>query len=178
MVVDELAGRAGCGLRGSWRFPARFGTGRFGGENVLLIEPQTYMNNSGRIVGLLGYQKVGPDELVVVSDDADLEFGRIRIRASGGSGGHKGLASLIEALGCDSFARVRIGIGRDEAGGSLVEHVLRPFAGESAGEAREIVRRAADAVVAVLEEGVTAGMNRFNAAPGARGGKKESESSL
>lgn len=165
MAVEELAARWSCELRRSLRVKARMAKAAVGGEQVLLVEPLTYMNLSGQVVApLLGYYKVEPAGLVVVSDDADLDLGRIRVRGAGGSGGHRGLQSIIQLTGTEAFPRVRVGIGRrGEPGDDLVGHVLKPVTGDDRAVLQESVRRAADAVAAILGQGVERAMNLFNA---------------
>jgi len=169
VVVDELAQRAGCRLRRSWRFDARIAKGDVAGRPAMLAKPETYMNNSGIAVGaMLRYYKLDAAALIVVLDDADLPQGRIRIRPKGRSGGHRGLASVIEHIGGSAFTRVRIGVGRRDDAEDLVGHVLQPY-GEAAWQRMEAAARvAADAVGTVVDEGVAAAMNRYNgvAAPG------------
>jgi PTH1 family peptidyl-tRNA hydrolase len=132
----------------------------------LLVQPQTFMNRSGSSVApVLRYHGCGPEDLVVVLDDADLPLGRLRIRPGGGSGGHRGLASVIEALGTDAFARVRLGVGRDGAGGGLVDYVLGSFDAARLVRARKMIETAADAVQCLSETGVAEAMNRFNGSP-------------
>jgi PTH1 family peptidyl-tRNA hydrolase len=101
--------------------------------------------------------------MIVVLDDADLEAGALRIRKKGGSGGHRGLKSILDAIGSDEFVRVRVGIGRDPERENLVAHVLRPLSGEAKEAVDQAVVRAADAVACILREGPDAAMNRFNA---------------
>ena len=163
-VVDALAnGALSCGLKNSLRFKAKIGEGRLGAESCLLVQPATFMNLSGLAVGsILRYRKVTHEDLIVVLDDADLEFGRLRIKSSGGSGGHKGLASVAEHVSSDRFVRVRIGIGRDVGRGGLVNHVLRPFKSVERKGVDAAVERAADAVICVLRAGVDTAMNEFN----------------
>lgn len=163
-VIEALAdGALSCRLRKSIRFKARIGESRIEDENCLLVQPTTCMNRSGMSVGrILRYRKIDPEDLVVVLDDADLEFGRLRIKLGGGSGGHKGLASVVEHVNSEEFVRVRIGIGRETGCGSLVDHVLKPF---KPGERKGVdaaVKRAADAVICVLKTGVDVAMNEFN----------------
>jgi peptidyl-tRNA hydrolase, PTH1 family len=162
-VVDELAGRLACSLRRSMRFRARIGKTRFGEEPLWLVAPQTYMNHSGDSAGaLLRYLKLAPPDMVVVLDDADLDVGRIRVRARGSSGGHRGLDSMIRGIGSSEFSRVRLGIGRQAEETDLVAHVLSPF---SPGERRRmdrVVETAAEAVLCVLGCGPEDAMNRFN----------------
>ena len=166
LLADELAFR----WRRSLRFKARLSQGVWNGERLLLAKPSTYMNRSGEAVArLLRFHRSSPDELVVVLDDADLPLGRLRVRARGGSGGHRGLASVIEHAGGEGFARVRVGIGRDERGAKLIDQVLRPL---DAGQRRELsaaAKRGAAAVRCLIEEGPEAAMNRFNGAPSQTG---------
>lgn len=160
-VLDELARRHGGAFRRSLRTPWQACRVRMGAEEVLLVKPQTFMNRSGAVVPALKRKGVAPTELVVVTDDADLPLGRLRVRARGSAGGHKGLESLIACAGTDRFVRVRVGIGRPREA-DLVEHVLTAFGPEEEAVVEETVRRAADAVECVLREGVERAMNRFN----------------
>ena len=163
MVVDRLAERLDCRLRASARFQARQGTVRYGGNELLLAEPQTFMNQSGRAVGaLLAYRKLGPADLIVVVDDADLPLGALRLRKQGGTAGHRGLMSIAEAIGSNEFARVRVGIGRGRPGADLVEHVLGAFNRDEWEAAAKAVDSAGDAVLCTVEHGMDAAMNRFN----------------
>jgi len=163
-VVALLAERLAAEWRRSTRFQARLARCERGGETWLLVQPQTFMNLSGTSVApLLRYHGGGPENLVVVLDDVDLPLGRMRIRPDGGSGGHRGLASVIEAVGTESFARVRLGVGRDRtAAGGLVEHVLGRFDTASRQTAQRMVATAADAVECLVEKGLAEAMNRFN----------------
>jgi peptidyl-tRNA hydrolase, PTH1 family len=164
-TLDVLAARWGCAFRRGLRFAAHTAKAEHGEERVLLLKPQTFMNRSGAAVGaLLRYHKATPNDMLIVLDDADLELGRIRIRPGGGSGGHKGLASVIESVGTGQFVRIRLGVGRREQEGDLVTHVLRPFRAEARSVVQEMTVRAADAVCCVLDCGVADAMNRFNAA--------------
>ena len=165
-VVALLAGRLAGEWRRSTRFQARLARVDRAGESWLLVQPQTFMNLSGSSVApVLRYHGCGPEDLVVVLDDADLPLGRLRIRPVGGSGGHRGLASVIDALGTDSFARVRLGVGRDDAGGGLVDFVLGSFDAVRLVHARKMMETAADAVLCLAETGVAEAMNRFNGWP-------------
>jgi peptidyl-tRNA hydrolase, PTH1 family len=167
-VVDRLAGGWSCALRRQARFRARVGRVTVGAEPLLLACPETYMNESGQAVAaVMGYWKLVAADLVVALDDADLPLGALRVRARGGSGGHRGLDSVIRCVGSEDFARVRIGIGRGAERASLREHVLRPLAVEEGAALAEQVERAAEAVRTILAQGVDAAMNRFNAASAA-----------
>lgn len=164
LAVDMLAERLQCGMRRSFRFKSRMGKGHMPGRDILLVKPETYMNNSGLAVGrIVRYYRTELEDLIVVLDDADLEPGRLRVKARGGSGGHRGLASVIEHVHSDAFVRVRIGIGRRRRAENLVKHVLLPFPEKDKPAAEAAVKRAADAVVCLIEEGNEAAMNVFNA---------------
>lgn len=161
-VADELARRMGVKFRRSWRFPAEMAEGTLEGEEVVLVKPRTFMNLSGEAVGPLARKKGIPaGDVIAIVDDLDLPLGRLRIRKSGGAGGHNGLKSLIAHLGTEEFPRVRIGIGRD-AEGDAVSHVLGRFRPEEEPVVREAVSRAADAVATALREGWDRAMNDFN----------------
>jgi PTH1 family peptidyl-tRNA hydrolase len=161
-VVDRLAERLEAGWKNSSGFHARVARVVYAGDTVLLVKPQTFMNLSGTsVVPLLRYYGGNPADLTVVLDDADLPLGRLRIRASGSSGGHRGLASVIEALGTEMFPRVRLGVGRDERGG-LIGHVLGKFDGERQKLVRATIEAAADAVQCSNANGLNEAMNRYN----------------
>jgi peptidyl-tRNA hydrolase, PTH1 family len=121
-------------------------------EDVTLLKPMTFMNNSGAAVA--GYR---PEDLIVVHDDLDLPEGDVRVKVGGGAGGHNGLRSLIGRLGPD-FVRVRVGIGRPPAGTGVTDYVLSKMDATI----RDAVPRAADAVEAIIEVGPETAMNRFN----------------
>jgi PTH1 family peptidyl-tRNA hydrolase len=162
-VIDELANIMSCALKGSLRFNARLGKAVWNGEKVLLVKPQTYMNNSGEAVGaVVRYQKEDPSGVVVVSDDADLELGFLRVRVGGGSAGHKGISSLVQHLGTKEFARVRVGVGKGREGQGLEAHVLQRFSAEAKGSVEKIVATAAKSVLCLLESGVEETMNIYN----------------
>ncbi len=131
---------------------------------VLLAKPMTYMNASGEAVSaLMAFYKIPPADLLVVSDDLDLPVGRIRVRAEGGAGGQKGVASIIRQLGGEGFARLRVGIGRPPGQMDPADYVLRPFNAEQEEEMVFVRQRAADAIEAWLTLGIAAAMNQFNA---------------
>lgn len=159
LVVDELAKGAGIRL---WRRSCKSQTveAEIGGIPVLLAKPQTFMNRTGEAVALLmGKNKVHIGSVIVVHDDIDLEPGRIKIKKGGGHGGHNGLRSIIEKCTADFF-RIRIGIGRPEAGEDPAEYVLMKFSDPA--EAREWVKRAADIMEYLLLHGPTEAMNHFH----------------
>ncbi|MDP9375539.1 MAG: aminoacyl-tRNA hydrolase [Chloroflexota bacterium] len=166
LTVEELARRGG--LR--WERPrlkAEQARGTLAGRDVVLAKPQTYMNLSGvSVVQLVRWYKVPLADLLVISDDLDLPFGQIRLRAEGSAGGQGGLKSIIQQLRSNTFPRLRIGIGRPQWG-EPKDYVLTRFGKEQAAELPAIVARAADAAELWLAEGIIAAMNRYNRAPAA-----------
>jgi peptidyl-tRNA hydrolase, PTH1 family len=161
LVVDELARR----LDGRWRekFSGRLAEVRLDGFRLALLEPETFMNDSGRSVAAAArFFKVEPESLLVVHDDVDLEAGRLQARAGGGLAGHNGLRSLAQSLGTQDFLRLRIGVGRPGRGDprSVADYVLSPFATEE--DVGALVSRGADAVEMVAREGVETTQQRFN----------------
>lgn len=161
MVIDELAARMD-NTRWKCEMEALVATTTYGGEKVLLVKPQTYMNDSGRAVrALLHWYKIEADHIYVVYDDMDLPIGRLRIRKNGSAGGHNGIKSILEQ-GCHDFIRFRLGIGRPLPHWTVVNHVLSPFPSATYTVFKDGVSYAADAVLGCLELGIDKGMNRFN----------------
>lgn len=164
-VVDELLRRVRGELHQD-KFEARVGTANLGGEQVLFVEPQTYMNLSGRsIAGAARFYKVAPEDVLVVHDELDLPFGRIQLKAGGGAGGHNGLKSTIEQLGGDRFARLRFGIGKPEGPNAkerVSGYVLSPFFSEEQTQLEDRIWLAADAAEAWVKDGMAKAMNQFN----------------
>jgi len=164
-VVDRLAREAGISVK---RIDSRAltGRGRIGDEPVMLAKPITYMNASGEaITALLKKLKLGPDALIVVSDDIDLPLGVLRLRPQGASGGQKGLKSIEACLGTREYARLRIGIRgeRYSRERELGDYVLDRFSKAERATIDEALDRAAEAVRTWLSSGIAAAMNRFNA---------------
>jgi peptidyl-tRNA hydrolase, PTH1 family len=132
---------------------------------IVLAKPQTYMNRSGAsVMGLLAEFNASPSDLLVIYDDLDLPFGRIRIRPQGGAGGHRGMASILDHLGGTLFVRVRIGIGRPAEGIEAADYVLSPFAATEADRLNGVIERAADAALTVVRQGTEPAMREFNRA--------------
>jgi len=132
-------------------------------RSVILAKPQTYMNLSGQAVGsLVRFYKIQLDHLLVVYDDVDLPYGRIRIRPSGGSAGQKGMQSIISQLGTQDFPRMRMGIGRPPGSKGAAAYVLRDFSGEDADFLPPILDQGVDAVLTFISEDLTTAMNRYN----------------
>ena len=166
-VVERVAARCGIALRREKRLHARAGAGCVAGCEAVLLAPGTWMNRSGLAVeaALEAYGVDPAADLLVVYDDLDLPFGRLRLRPGGGAGGHNGLADVQERLGRSDFARLRFGIGRPPAGRDPIEYVLAPWDAEQAAQLDARIEAAADAVELTLREGVPRAMNLVNAAP-------------
>lgn len=164
-VLDLLAARWGVAFDRE-KFQGLIATASCGSENVLLLKPLTYMNRSGLAVAEAARNRV-PDfaDLLVVVDDVNLPFGRLRLRERGSAGGHNGLKSIIEHVGTQDFPRLRIGVGVNKTGDSLTDHVLGSFRPEERAELDAIVARAADGVAAFVKGGVLPAMNEVNTMP-------------
>ena len=162
MVVDKLADEFGISVNKN-KFDVRYGRGTIKGHEVMLAKPMAFMNRSGwPVQQLAAYFKINSKDLIVVHDDIDLAFGRIKIKEKGGHGGHKGVKSIINAVGEDEFVRLRVGVGRSEAGSNVTDHVLGPFFDDESKQLDSVLIRARDAMVTILTEGSKVGMNRFN----------------
>lgn len=166
MVAEVLAARIGAAFKVHRRSGAELVTGRLAGRPVVLAKPRCYMNESGRQVGPLAkFYSIAPAEVVVVHDDLDLDFGRIRLKRGGGEGGHNGLRSVGAALGSKDFQRVRIGIGRPPGRMDAAAFVLRPFSATERPEVPTICEQAADATELLLEQGLEPAQNIVHAWP-------------
>jgi PTH1 family peptidyl-tRNA hydrolase len=177
-IVQALAGIHGLSFARHKKAKARIAEGQVGERPVLLAKPQTFMNLSGKTVGRLSRDReIPPECILVVCDDLDLDLGRLRLRPRGGSGGHKGLRSIIESLGTQDFARLRVGIDRPVGSRDPAEYVLQPFAGEEKPVIAETLDRAVEAVECWLVDGIVAAMDRFNRpAPSEGSGSRAEES--
>lgn len=174
-VIDTLAGRWQIDATRQ-KFSAWVGFGTIANEQVILFKPATFMNLSGQAVqAAMAFYKLTPERLLVVMDDLDLPVGRIRVRSSGSSGGHRGLENIVQMLGSEAIARVRIGIGGP--GRDAVDHVLSVFSPEDEAVVDAAIGRAADAVESWLTAGVATTMNKFNRSerPGDGGASEKSD---
>jgi PTH1 family peptidyl-tRNA hydrolase len=166
MAADELAGRMGARLRRD-RSRARLATGRLAGLPVVLAEPMTYMNLSGRpVAALRSFYKIPPDRIVVLHDELDIPFGVIRLKLGGGDNGHNGLRSVTAALGTRDYYRVRLGIGRPPGRMDPADFVLQNFSAAERGHLPDLLARCADAAETLLRQGLEAAQNEFHAAAG------------
>lgn len=162
-VIDAIAEKNHITV-GEKKHKAVIGKGYLGGQKVVLVKPQTYMNLSGESVRqVIDFYKVDErEELIVISDDVSLDVGQIRIRKKGSAGGHNGLKNIILHLGHDEFKRVKMGVGEKPEGRDLADYVLGHFSKEEREIMDESVRRAADAVEVMITEGADAAMNLYN----------------
>jgi peptidyl-tRNA hydrolase, PTH1 family len=177
MVLDAIA-EGGGGYAWAWkssrRFSAESARGTLEGEKVLLVKPQTYMNLSGEAVGPLArFYGVPSERLIVIHDDVDLEFGRLKVKKGGGAGGHKGLRSLTQHAGGPGYLRVRCGVGRPTHG-DTADFVLADFTNEEEEGRTEMVKQASAATHLLLRDGLRKTMNKYNGV--GKKSKKDAES--
>ncbi|OGP49194.1 MAG: aminoacyl-tRNA hydrolase [Deltaproteobacteria bacterium RBG_13_43_22] len=145
------------------KFESRYGLGEILREKVILLTPLTYMNRSGLAVGsFLRYFRIPPDCLIVIHDDLDLPWTRIRIAEGGGAAGHKGILSIIDQLQTRDFYRIRMGIGHPQEKIPPESYVLEPFSAEERKELQPLTTQACEAIEVIIEQGISAAMNRFN----------------
>jgi PTH1 family peptidyl-tRNA hydrolase len=166
VLADRLAARWRADWSARKRFNARLARVERGGENVILCQPQTFMNDSGEAVGALArFYQVPPGRTLVVLDDADLALGQIRMRPEGSSGGHHGLDSIERQLGTRAYPRLRLGIGRRaDDDREITDYVLGRFLPAELKVMEEVLERACQQVECWLSDGIQPAMNRFNGA--------------
>ena len=150
--------------QGGVKFNAMYGKGIIGGDKAILMKPLSFMNLSGGPVrDMVNFFKIDPEkELIVISDDIDLEPGQLRIRKQGSAGGHNGLKDIIQKLGTQNFVRIKIGVGAKPQGWDLADHVLSRFPDSERKLVDEAIREAADAVEKIIAQGPDAAMNEYN----------------
>ncbi|NOJ80162.1 aminoacyl-tRNA hydrolase [Myxococcus xanthus] len=165
MVVEALLSRARAELNQE-KFAAKVGQGTLAGERVLFVEPQTFMNLSGRSVAEAArFFKVPVTDVLVIHDELDLPLGRLQLKAGGGSGGHNGLKSIVSSLGDEGFIRLRFGIGKPEGPNArerVSGYVLSNFDDGERREMDALIDRAMDMTELWIREGLSVAMNRFN----------------
>lgn len=162
MAIDRIAETEGISLDRT-RWEASFGRGRIGGREVILAKPLAYMNRSGPPTSAVArFFKISSKAMIVIHDDIDLAYGRIKIKEKGGHGGHNGLKSMIEAFGNGDFTRIRIGIGRPDTGNGVTGHVLGKFHSDEWTALDRIIERSREAAVSLLCHGAKESMNVFN----------------
>ena len=161
MVLDELARRAGIPVTRK-TFSGLYGEGSYRGERLLLLKPQTFMNLSGRSVNpALHFHRLSLQDLIVIHDDIDIPFGRVKLKEGGGHAGHNGLRSLMQELGGGQFARIRVGVGRP-LHGDAADYVLSPFGRDEQALLPRILEGAVDFLELLLAEGLPKAMSLCN----------------
>ena len=162
MVADKIAQDFSISFNKT-KFDTVFGRGSIEDVDVLLAKPMAFKNRSGPpLQKLAHYFQIPGEDMLVIHDDIDLAFGRLKIKEKGGHGGHNGIRSIMDAFGGGNFVRLRIGVGRSEAGENVTDHVLGRFSADKAEMVGRVISVARDAVVTVLCEGTKVGMNAFN----------------
>ena len=163
LAADALERRCGVKIN-RLRYRALTGEVELGGERVLVLKPQTYMNLSGEAVKLAGaFYKIPPERVLVISDDVALPQGKLRIRRSGSAGGHNGLKNIIAHLGTDQFPRLKVGVGgKPYPDSDMADWVLGKFTGQDKAAMEQAIAKAADAVACLLEQGIEQAMAKFN----------------
>lgn len=169
-TIDCIAQRNGAKVN-KIKFKAVYGETQIGGEKVLLVKPQTYMNNSGEsVLDIYNFFKMPLENIIVILDDVDIKFGSLRIRTKGSAGTHNGMKSIIYLLQSDSFPRVKIGIGKPNEHQDLADFVLSGFSKDDRICIDSTIEQAAEAVERIIANGINIAMNEFNAnidSPGA-----------
>ena len=162
-ALDYIADKESISIN-TGKHKALIGTGYMGGEKVLLVKPQTFMNLSGESVAeLLHYYKIDPEEeLLVIFDDISLAPGNIRIRKKGSAGGHNGIKNIIAMTGTENFKRIKVGVGEKPAGWDLADHVLGRMSEEDRAAFEEAVKESVKAAEMILEDEIDQAMNDFN----------------
>ena len=161
MIISELAERFK--VNSSYKFDGLVGDFFLGGEKIILFQPMKYMNKSGKpIYKLLDYFQIEAEDLLVIHDDLDLDLGKMKLKQSGGSGGHNGIKSIINNLGTDEFKRLKVGIGRPPENVPVPDFVLTTFQREEKDISKRVVQDAASAVELMLKEDIMKAMNKYN----------------
>ena len=161
-VLDRIAAKTGASITDR-RFRGWFGRAVVGRQTMLLLKPTTFMNDSGASAAQAArFYKIAPAQVVVVYDDIDLAFARLRLRAGGSHGGHRGVESVIDALGTRAFPRLRVGVGRPPAGMDPIAHVLSDFLPSERPAIEKTIEEAVAAALSLVAEGLEKTMTRFN----------------
>lgn len=163
MVLKSLSKNYRVSLKGGINNYSLSGKCRIDGEELILAEPLTFMNLSGiAVAALVKKNKIDLDDLLIICDDLDLELGRLKIRKSGSSGGHRGLKSIIDSLGTQNFSRLRIGIGRPRRNLDAAEYVLSAFTKKQKESVGSVIDEAGKCCLIWIREGINKAMDTFN----------------
>ena len=162
LAIDNLAKRLNINVN-RIKFKGLVGEGRIGNEKIVLLKPQTYMNNSGESIReILSFYKETPENLIVFVDDIDIGFANLRIKKGGSAGTHNGLKSIIHLIQSDEFPRIKIGVGKQYEGQDLADFVLSGFSKSDGAEIEKTIDLAVDAAVEIVENNVESAMNKYN----------------
>ena len=162
LTIDKIAEDVGVKITKKG-FQSLYNLGQFEESKILLLKPQTYMNNCGNALReAREFYKIDTDKIIVIHDEIDLPLGRIKLKKDGGSAGHNGIKSIIQNIGSDNFARVRVGVGKPYDKNNVIKHVLSGFSKEERQQLPEVIESARDSVFAIIINGIEKAMNEFN----------------
>lgn len=162
LTIDKIAEDVGVKITKKG-FQSLYNLGQFEESKILLLKPQTYMNNCGNALReAREFYKIDTDKIIVIHDEIDLPLGRIKLKKDGGSAGHNGIKSIIPNIGSDNFARVRVGVGKPYDKNNVIKHVLSGFSKEERQQLPEVIESARDSVFAIIINGIEKAMNEFN----------------
>ncbi len=162
MIIERLAQKHDLDLSKK-TFGSKMGKGKIDGSLVVLAEPETYMNRSGIAVApLVGFYKCDLQDLIVVHDDIDLEFGRIKLVKGAGHGGHNGVKSISEELGTDDYVRVRVGVDRPVGNMDPADYVLQNFSEEQKRILDEVIDKSSESILCIMKEGLVVAQQRYH----------------
>ena len=161
-VINKLAKEYEIDLSRN-KFDGIYGTGIIEGEKVILLKPQTYMNNSGEsVIQFKNFYKLEDKDILVISDDIDIDIESIRVKRNGSAGSHNGLKSIVHCLQTEDFPRVRVGVGQPKEDETLVEYVIGYVPNEEYERLEKGIEKAKEAVKVILKDGIENAMNKFN----------------
>lgn len=161
-VVNKIAKKYGIEINKK-KFDSLYGEGMIENEKVILLKPQTYMNLSGKaIIQVVNFYKIPLENICVIYDDMDIEKGQIKIRKKGGAGSHNGMKSVVAELNSEAFARIRVGIGNPKFKDDSINYVIGAIPEEEVKVLDEGTTKAAEAMIAILKDGIDNAMNKFN----------------
>jgi PTH1 family peptidyl-tRNA hydrolase len=162
LTIDKIAEEVGVKITKKG-FQSLYNLGQFEESKILLLKPQTYMNNCGNALReAREFYKIDTDKIIVIHDEIDLPLGRIKLKKDGGSAGHNGIKSIIANIGSNNFARVRVGVGKPYDKNNVIKHVLSGFSKEERQQLPEVIESARDSVFAIIMSGIEKAMNEFN----------------
>ena len=162
LTIDKIAEDVGVKITKKG-FQSLYNLGQFEESKILLLKPQTYMNNCGNALReAREFYKIDTDKIIVIHDEMDLPLGRIKLKKDGGSAGHNGIKSIIPNIGSDNFARVRVGVGKPYDKNNVIRQVLSDFSKEERQQLPQVIESARDSVFAIIVSGIEKAMNEFN----------------